>query len=60
MKELVNSFDKEVSFTNLEDAKKYYYPSAEDDNQTKSSETFLESQASSRNISNSGMNTRTL
>ena len=41
MKELVNSFDKEVSFTNLEDAKKYYYPSAEDDNQTKSSEDFL-------------------
>lgn len=27
MKELVNSFDKEVSFTNLEDAKKYYQPS---------------------------------
>ena len=44
MKELVNSFDKEVSFTNLEDAKKYYYPSAEDDNQTKSSEDFLRSE----------------
>ena len=51
MKELVNSFDKEVSFTNLEDAKKYYYPSAEDDNQTKSSEDFLGEPSKFRGIS---------
>lgn len=41
MKELINSFDKEVSFTNLEDAKQYYYPNAEIDKGTKNAEDFL-------------------
>ena len=60
MKELFNSFDKEVSFTNLEDARNITIQALKTIIKQRVLKTFLESQASSRNISNSGMNTRTL
>ena len=37
---LVNSFDKEIGFTNLEEAKNYYLPSEENDKDVRDIECY--------------------
>lgn len=41
MKELVNNFDTEICFSNLEEAKKYYYPNKVNDRDTTDPENFI-------------------